>query len=1070
MSAVSNIFTSPAPRQRQVQPLERVESTLQVALMLLAAGALVAAAFRAPGWAAQAGRAPFARYVPLIVGAVALAAGGIVTHHRQNDVAGRVFAMFCAALALGLASPFQNWAVAVPLIGGLLLAFVLVYPSEVQPVAGHPALRWAPMPIMLAGLALIGVAPAAGEAIATIFGLFAGLGAIATLAVRALLAGAPTVREQARLALPAAIVSFGPLLLRIAGVWPLASFWGMLALVVFPVAVALSERRRQTIDARQVFGATTAYGLIAAAVAAGYTLLVAGLNVTVGTLLGHGLPATSPILVALLSVAVAAALEPLRNALQERIDRTFFRSRASYADRIGIFRRDLMPVDGLDEIAHLLKQQAREGLMPTHVYVFLQDPLSGDFVAAGDGPRPDTDVRFEADGSLAQALSASRGALYLEFGKPLPPALAADHTRLAIIRTPIVAPLQGQRGLLGFVAIGPKRSGEPFELADLHFAQGLAEQASFAVARARVADDLERREHELDVLSQIAQAINFTSAPEPLMELVYVQASKLIDMTSFSVIQHHAEARALGYRFYARGSQREAERVGEFWPDSVGLAGEVVRTGRPIVTRDYSAECARRGVSPHDAGARAWMGVPLNTATRTLGLLVAGNNRAGAAFNEQQLKVLWAIADQMATALDKARLSAQAEARAGQIAILNQMSTALSPSLELEGLLQRTIEAAIDLTGSQSGGLYLLDGETSELVLQAISGDSGEPVGTRLPLGVGTAGEAIETGAPIIHNVAAPGISVETPLHQLHADSVLAAPLRLDDATIGVIEVIGRRDGAPFGSEEATLLTTFAGQAAAAIENARLAESYRQGNRSRAELISFVAHELKNPITSIRGYSDLLKSGEIGEINPTQTQFLTTIRNNIDRMALLITDLSDAARIEAGHLVLDPEPTAVDVIVEEALQGLEGEVSRKNQSLSVRLEANLPLIDADPARMVQVLTNLISNASKYTPEGGRIAVGAAQQVVTDPRSGRARRVVHHWVRDNGIGISEADQRRIFDSFYRAEGARNMAPGTGLGLSITRSLVESHGGEIWVESIPGSGSTFHFTIPVSNLPR
>lgn len=1069
MSAVPNLTSSPVARpQRPVsQQIERVEYVIQAALMLLAAGTLLAAVLRPAGeTSGTSAREAFAHAVPVIVGIVTLLAGASVTYRRQHDVVGRVFAMLCATLALSLAAPLKAWTVAVPLAGGLLLTFALVYPSQIRLIAGRPVLRWLPMPAILLTLAILAIVPPAREAITIGFGVLTGLGAIIILGLRAMFASAPTVRERSRIALPATAVAFGPLFMRASGLWQLPLTWGMLALTTFPVTIAVSERHQQPIDARQVFGVTTAYGTIAAIVAAGYALLVAGLNVA----LGRRLPATNPFLVALLSVILVAGLEPLRQYLQARIDRIFFRSRASYEDRISTFRRDLVPLDTLDDVVQLLKQQVREGLLPSHVYVFLQDALSGDYVAAGDAPQPDTDIRFETDSSLVRKLSTSQGPLYFEFNKPLPQGLASDHARLSIIRTPVVAPLLGQTGLLGFVAIGPMRSGEEFQLADLHFAQELAEQASFAVARSRVAEDLERREHELDVLSQIAQAINFATEPEPLMELVYVQATKLFDMTAFSVIEHHADARALGCRFYACGDKRDTERVGQFWPDAVGLAGEVIRSGRPIMTRDYPAECAHRGVKPHEAGARAWMGVPLNSATQTLGVLAAMNNGAGAAFSEQQLNLLWAIADLMATALERTRLSSQAEARARQIAILDGVMGTLSPTLKMDRLLPSILEAATNLMGSEVGALYLLDEEATELVLQAIVGDSDELAGTRLPLGVGTAGQAVEAGAPIIHNVAAPGISAETPLRRLHADSILAVPLRANGTTLGAIEVVGRRDGTPFSNEETTLLMTFAGQASAAIENAQLLQSEGEDTQSRAELISFVSHELKNPLTSIRGYTDLLKSGELGEINEAQLQFLTTIRNNIDRMSHFIIDLADVARIEAGRLTLDPEPTSVEVIVEETLGSLEANIARKGQSLSVKLETNLPLIDADPTRMVQVLTNLVSNASKYTPEGGRIMIGAARQAIRDPQTGQQRRVVHHWVRDNGIGIDQADVGRIFESFFRTSAARDMAPGTGLGLSIVHNLVEQHGGQIWVESVPGSGSTFHYTIPASDLPH
>jgi signal transduction histidine kinase len=254
--------------------------------------------------------------------------------------------------------------------------------------------------------------------------------------------------------------------------------------------------------------------------------------------------------------------------------------------------------------------------------------------------------------------------------------------------------------------------------------------------------------------------------------------------------------------------------------------------------------------------------------------------------------------------------------------------------------------------------------------------------------------------------------------------------------------------------------------AAVAIENARLVQEVQDANLSKTEFVSFVAHELKNPMTSIRGYTDLLRGGQVGDINEMQHQFLTTIRSNVDRMSRLVSDLADIARLETGHLRLEMEPTAVTGIVEEALSGLQGQIEEKEQTLALRIEDDLPPIHADPTRMIQVMTNLISNASKYTPEGGRIEVGARLTTTTDRETGERRKVVHHWVTDTGIGLTSEDMEQLFGKFFRTERGKNMAEGTGLGLNITKSLIERHGGEIWVESEAGEGSTFHYIIPAA----
>src|SRR5690606_5724700 len=237
-------------------------------------------------------------------------------------------------------------------------------------------------------------------------------------------------------------------------------------------------------------------------------------------------------------------------------------------------------------------------------------------------------------------------------------------------------------------------------------------------------------------------------------------------------------------------------------------------------------------------------------------------------------------------------------------------------------------------------------------------------------------------------------------------------------------------------------------------------------NRSKTEFISFVAHELKNPMTSIRGYTDLLRGGQVGPVTDMQVQFLTTIRNNVDRMTRLVSDLSDMARIETGHMRFDMENISVEDIVQDTLSALQGQIEEKGQQLTLAVEPGLPPIYADYTRMVQVLTNLVSNAHKYTPEGGAIEVGAQLVEWEDEEPGQARPVIHHGVRDTGIGMSEEELGQLFSKFFRSQAAKEMAPGTGLGLHITRGLIAEHGGQIWVESTPGEGSVFHYIIPVA----
>jgi len=268
--------------------------------------------------------------------------------------------------------------------------------------------------------------------------------------------------------------------------------------------------------------------------------------------------------------------------------------------------------------------------------------------------------------------------------------------------------------------------------------------------------------------------------------------------------------------------------------------------------------------------------------------------------------------------------------------------------------------------------------------------------------------------------------------------------------------------------------------AAIAISNAQLYSAVEAANIAKSEFVSFVSHELKTPMTSIKGFADLLAAGVVGPINENQSNFLSTIRSNVDRMATLVSDLADVSRIEAGRLKLDFAAIPVNDIVNEVVRSIQRQVDEKKQELTLLIPAGLPPMWGDRVRLIQILTNLVSNANKYSPPGGKVSVcaeltesqrAAGAPYLEDSLAGEdipaGPRMIHMSVQDTGYGISPEDQKKIFLKFFRSEDQNvRDAPGTGLGLNITRTLVEMQGGAIWFDSELTKGTTFHFTIPVT----
>jgi signal transduction histidine kinase len=226
--------------------------------------------------------------------------------------------------------------------------------------------------------------------------------------------------------------------------------------------------------------------------------------------------------------------------------------------------------------------------------------------------------------------------------------------------------------------------------------------------------------------------------------------------------------------------------------------------------------------------------------------------------------------------------------------------------------------------------------------------------------------------------------------------------------------------------------------------------------RAKNDFVSLVSHELRTPMTSIKGYTDLMLKGAVGALNDQQRNFMTVVKSNVDRMADLVSDLLDVSRIEAGRVRLLLERLDLASIILEISQELAETMRQRELAMHFDLPPGLPSVCADRGRVIQVLLNLLSNAYRYTPPGGKVTVAVHAldgEVQVD-------------VTDTGIGIPEHDREAVFERFYRAEHpvVREQA-GTGLGLPIARSLIEMHGGRLWLRSEVQVGSTFSFTLPV-----
>jgi signal transduction histidine kinase len=492
------------------------------------------------------------------------------------------------------------------------------------------------------------------------------------------------------------------------------------------------------------------------------------------------------------------------------------------------------------------------------------------------------------------------------------------------------------------------------------------------------------------------------------------------------------------------------------------IVERAVASGEGILT-DNAQEDERFSMQQSVVGfqLRSIMCTPLRARGGVIGAVYVDNRLFSNQFEQADLNLLMAFANQAAMAIENARLFTQTDhalaRRVEELSLFQRIDQQLNKSLDLNRVLNLALAWAINLTGADGGSIGLLE-----------EGEEGEPPRLNLMVQRGEGGgetRLINAEHPILTQILQDGRSITThnvtPVESIDGTPArvqLAVPIKdeQNERVVGLI-TLENQHAAEIGVDDAAFVERLADRAAVAISNARLYEAVQAANQAKSDFVSLVTHELRLPMTSIRGYADLITSGMAGELNEQQHQFFAVVRRNLDRMSRLISDLADINRVESGRMMFENKLFDLQPVVEDVVTNLREAINGRQQIITLTMSEALPQVYADPARIAQVLTNLVSNAHKYTPDAGQI------QVQVEAGS--------DWVQvdiiDNGLGISEADQAKLFTQFFRSEEQQvREQQGWGLGLSIVKKIVEAQGGTISFSSELGAGSTFSFTIPLA----
>ena len=809
--------------------------------------------------------------IPFVVGLIFLGISMWIFGMRRTEPAGRAFALFATSVAIASAGLFDLytthilsllWVFSMACAGSAMIELALVFPQEIHLVTARPYLR---LVGYVAGLVLFILAafttynfnqPTAYirswgniyvlAGIAVIF--FVGM-----LIYRRLAARSPVVRQQSSAILAGILLAFGPIAIWFLvtaipaermPAWLAAIFtlnfppWLLLLTVLFPLVMGYSILRNRLLRTDLVVRQGVQYALLTILALSGFALLVSGLTL----IFGQAFQVTNPIFLGGLVFLLALGLNPLRNRLQKFVDNVFFRGVQAYEERVRAFSREMTNTVELPVIVRILRQHITSSLLPEQLHTYIYDPINDQYsAAAGEDERPTSDIHFSTASPLIKLLQRSSLPVSFEDGST-PAALKPEQTRLALLNAQLFVPLPGSERPVGWLALGQRRSGEVYSSLDLGFLEHISIAAAVAVERAQVIDKLQRRVREMNILARVSQGVNITVAFDDILELIYAQTDQALPVDDFHITLYDKPNDYYYFAFCVEQDDRVSAHENHPMPPDTGLSPEVIRSRKGILTADYARECQARAMKVYSEGVHAWVGVPLNTGAETIGALSVGTRDANVAYTPGQQELLQSIAEQAAGAIIKARLFQETERRAHQLSILNDITRQLSGTLETEPLLQNILDSAVSILNCEAGSLFLLDESTDEMVFKATAGPvASNLAGQRLAPGTGIVGEAVQNRRAVISNnvqQASAWFAATDENTGFATHSILAVPMQVKETVIGVLEVINRKDGLPLVEDDQNLLSAFAGQAAVAIENARLYTLTDQELNARVEELS----------------------------------------------------------------------------------------------------------------------------------------------------------------------------------------------------------------------------------------
>lgn len=619
----------------------------------------------------------------------------------------------------------------------------------------------------------------------------------------------------------------------------------------------------------------------------------------------------------------------------------------------------------------------------------------------------------------------------------------------------VLVPILGQQILMGFLAIESKSSEYTFDQPTLNFVENAAAQLATFLENITLFEETALRAQELVSLNQIGSLLAGILDLDKLIHVLYERVGDLLDNTIFLVALYDEEQQF--YTPLLHIIEDNTVSSAPFQLEEDTQLTRFLRAGFPLQGADAItlavAQHAHPQRSPQSAVWVSWQqeGIPAG--------LISIQSYQPNAYSDTDTQLLRTVATQAGLAITNAQLFQQTQENVAELRTLFNVAQAGAVSVNADERLNEMVYALHESLRQADVAILLHAPDTSALQTLAQYTQTTGLITTETWVEDKLSNQVVKTGqALLVNNL--------TDLEDYNLDAPkqgaqLIIPLTLGQRAIGVVRANSPHVNA-FTQRDLRLLETLSISLAATIESNRLFaeiqtanEQLRELDRLKTRFLANMSHELRTPLNSIIGFSGIILKGIDGPITPDQKQDLTAINKSGQHLLMLINEILDMGKIEAGKMTLLIERIDVREVADNVLATIRGLVDEKPVTLHWDIEPDLPLIDADQIRVRQIMLNLLSNAVKYTYEGSITC-----------KISHENEHIHITVADTGIGIAEQDFSKLFRAFEQVDDSSTRSiQGTGLGLPITQSLVQMHQGEIWLESEIGKGTTFYVRLPI-----